>query len=73
MKIHPVRAELFHADGQKDGRTDMTRLVVTFRNPANARKKFSLLWCLNEVKNAKLSASLSESACFVSRVCGGVY
>jgi hypothetical protein len=28
MKICPVGAELFHADGQ----TDMTKLIVTFRN-----------------------------------------
>jgi hypothetical protein len=28
-------AELFYAEGQ----TDMTKLVVAFRNPANARKK----------------------------------
>ena len=34
MKIYPVGAELFHADGQMDlqagRRTDMTRLMVTF-------------------------------------------
>jgi hypothetical protein len=34
MKIRPVGAELFHADGK----TDMTRLTVAFRN-ANAQKK----------------------------------
>jgi len=34
MKIHPVGAELFHADGQ----TDMTKLMVAFRNFANAPK-----------------------------------
>ena len=28
MKIHPVVAELFHADGQ----TDITTVVVVFRN-----------------------------------------
>jgi len=28
MKIRPVGAELFHADGQ----TDMTKLIVAFRN-----------------------------------------
>jgi len=28
MKIRPVGAELFHADRQ----TDMTKLIVTFRN-----------------------------------------
>ena len=49
-----------------DGRTDMTRLIVTFRNSANAPKKISLQWCLKEVKNISLSASVSELACFVS-------
>ena len=34
MKIRPVRAELFHADG----RTDVMKLVVAFRNFANAPK-----------------------------------
>jgi len=32
MKIRPVGAELFHTDGQ----TDMTELIVAFRNFANA-------------------------------------
>ena len=35
MKIRPVGAELFHADG----RTDMTQLIVAFRSFANERKK----------------------------------
>ena len=34
MKIRPVRAELFHADGQ----TDMTKVKVVFRNFANEAK-----------------------------------
>jgi hypothetical protein len=34
MKIRPVRAELFHADG----RTDMTKPVVAFRCFANPAK-----------------------------------
>jgi hypothetical protein len=34
MKIRVVGAELFHADG----RTDMTKLIVTFRNFAIAPK-----------------------------------
>jgi len=34
MKIRPVGAELFHADG----RTDMTKIIATFRNFANALK-----------------------------------
>ena len=36
MKIRPVAAELFHADrkkaGETEGQTDMTKLMVTFRN-----------------------------------------
>jgi len=34
MVIRPVRAELFHADR----RTDMTKLIVAFRNFAKAPK-----------------------------------
>jgi hypothetical protein len=34
MKIRPMGAQLFHADG----RTDMTKLMVAFRNFANASK-----------------------------------
>jgi len=34
MKIRPVRAEMFLADGK----TDMTKLTVAFRNSANASK-----------------------------------
>jgi hypothetical protein len=34
MKIRPVGAELFHADG----RTDMTKLIVIFRSFSNAPK-----------------------------------
>ena len=39
MKIHP--AELFHAEGRTDGRTDTTKLTVAFRNYANAHTKRS--------------------------------
>jgi hypothetical protein len=35
MKIRPVGTELFHADGQND----MTELIITFRNFANAPKQ----------------------------------
>jgi len=35
MKIRPVGAELFHADG----RTDMTKLIVALRNYADEPKK----------------------------------
>jgi hypothetical protein len=39
IKILPVGAELFHADGRRTGRqTDMTKLIAAFRNIANAPK-----------------------------------
>ena len=34
MKIRPVRADLYHADG----RTDMTKVLVAFRKFANSPK-----------------------------------
>jgi hypothetical protein len=39
MKIRPMGAELFHADKQ----TDITKLIVAFRNFANVRKNASWL------------------------------
>jgi len=38
MKIHKTGAELFHAGGRTDRRTDMTKLTVSFRNFANGPK-----------------------------------
>jgi hypothetical protein len=42
MKIRPVGDELFHADRGTNGRTDITKLVVAFRNFANAPKNLFL-------------------------------
>jgi hypothetical protein len=39
MKIHPMGAELFHADGRTDRQTDMTKLTVAFRNFVTVPKK----------------------------------
>jgi len=47
MKIRPVGAELFYADGRTDGQTDrqadrqtdVTNLIITFRSFANVPKK----------------------------------
>jgi len=33
-----MRAELLHADRRTDGRTEMTKLIVAFRNFAKASK-----------------------------------
>jgi hypothetical protein len=39
MKIRPVGTELFHADEQKDGQTDMRNyLIIAFRNFSNSPK-----------------------------------
>jgi hypothetical protein len=41
IKISPVGAELFHADGEadgQDGRTDVTKLILAFRCFAKAHK-----------------------------------
>ena len=38
MKIRPVGAELFHADGQAHRQTYMTKLIIAFRNFVNAPK-----------------------------------
>ena len=49
MKIRPVGFELFHAERQTNRRTDMMKLIVAFRNFANAPKIFPscrLLSCL---------------------------
>jgi hypothetical protein len=43
MKIRPVGAELFHADR----RTDMMKLIVTFRNFANASEKSKIVSAYN--------------------------
>jgi hypothetical protein len=38
IKIRPVGAKLSHADRHTDGRKDLTKLIVAFRNFANAPK-----------------------------------
>jgi len=38
MKIYPVEAELFHAKGRTETETDTMKLIVAFRNFANAPK-----------------------------------
>jgi hypothetical protein len=40
VHVRPVEAEFLYADGQ----TDMTKLIVAFRNFSNVRKKGSLFY-----------------------------
>jgi hypothetical protein len=42
MKIRPVWADLFHAEGRTDGQTDMTELRFAFRNFVNAPKNVDM-------------------------------
>jgi hypothetical protein len=47
MKICPLVADMLHADGEtdrrSDGRTDMTKLIDAFRNSTNGPKKPSVM------------------------------
>jgi hypothetical protein len=38
MKMHPVGAELLHADGWIDAQTDMTKVIIAFCNFVSAPK-----------------------------------
>jgi hypothetical protein len=60
MKIRPVGAELFYADGWTSGQTDMTKLIVAIRNFAKAAKNISL------PKEGAVAARLYDSALFIS-------
>jgi hypothetical protein len=50
MKIHPVGAELFRADGQ----TDMTKLIVAFCNSSNAPKNQCFFFILLTVHHVMI-------------------
>jgi len=50
MKIRPVGAEVFHADGQ----TDMMKLIVALRRFVNAPKKAVLKLTLELVVTCKI-------------------
>ena len=46
LNIRPVGAELFHADGWTEGRTDTTQLTVAF---ANLRTRLETTLCAHPV------------------------
>jgi hypothetical protein len=49
MKIRPVEAELYHEDTQTDEQRDMTKLIIAFRNFANAPKSLTAEVCGTEL------------------------
>jgi hypothetical protein len=66
MNIRPVGTELFHADGQ----TDMTELIITFRNFASApkqqRQTYALIVTIPQRKTTEFchsSRNISALAC----------
>jgi len=58
MKIHSVRAELFHADRQIERQRDMIKLIITFPYFANTPRYVLLFsmctdqWLLNATSGA---------------------
>jgi hypothetical protein len=38
MEIRPAGGDMLHAARRRDGQVDMTKLIITFRNFANALK-----------------------------------
>jgi len=50
MEIRAVRAELFHAEGRTERRTDMTKQTVAFCNITNASVLVILPGCQFPVK-----------------------
>ena len=60
MKVRPVGAELYH----EDGRTDMTKLTVAFRDLAKAPKKHLETRCLTVCGSVRLHHRLGETYCF---------
>jgi len=72
MKICPLEAEWFHAERRADGWTDMTKLIVAFRNFANAPKshivlilKFHLMYFCLLFKNLVSQAIILACSTFL--------
>jgi len=68
-KIRPVGAELLHAIGRAGGRacgrTDVTKLIVAFRNSANAPKKKKLGSKYTYRPNVLLRRTLNCTSCTI--------
>jgi hypothetical protein len=68
MKIRPVRAELFHADGRRGRRAE---LIVTFRNFAPAPEKLNLMstWIRHPIACDRLCILISTAFFFPGHLC----
>jgi len=64
MKIHPVGAKWFQADGQ----TDMKKLIVTFLNFAKALKNASNVDKFDFRKSELTTSSLNKTRFEVNRM-----
>ena len=49
IKIRPVGAEFLYAEGRTEGQTDMTKLIVAFRNTATAPKHLTVVSVMKHV------------------------
>jgi hypothetical protein len=66
MKIRPVGAELFHADGQLDRKTDTMKLTDTFCYFADAaNKKESLPLLMNNLRPLAPEINLHKKSSFL--------
>ena len=61
MEIRPVGAELFNADRQTDGLTDMAKAIFFFRNSANAHKNQKEITPNGELLVLQCSRSWTQS------------
>ena len=61
MKIRPLESKLCHAGRQAEGRTDISKLIVAFRNFANVPKNKIKMQCI-------IHNFVSLSGCLVLRV-----
>ena len=62
MKIRSVEAQLFHADGWTDGRTEMPKLIAAFRNFSNVpQDQQSIRKCSVMISNASKNVTQKYS------------
>jgi hypothetical protein len=70
IKIRPVGTEFFHADRRTDEQTDMTKLIVTFRNFCDRSEKDARVFVMieqitsfkmHEINNVKIRFHVPKS------------